>query len=58
MTDAALYGGSDETKYLKCLDNYYDEAFDYIEANDPNGKYENYEAVIQHYWRVKCDESR
>lgn len=58
MTDAALYGGSYETKYLKCLEKYYDEAFDYIEANDPNGKYSNYEAVIQRYWMIKCDESK
>ena len=58
MTDAALYGDSYETKYLKCLDKYYDEAFDYIEENDPNGKYANYEAVIQHYWMIKCEESK
>ena len=46
------------TKYLKCLDKYYDEAFDYIEANDPTGKYSNYEAVIQRYWIIKCEESK
>lgn len=58
MTDAALYGDSYETKYLKCLDKYYDEAFDYIEENDPNGKYANYDDVIVSYWLIKCEESK
>ena len=58
MTDAALYGDSYETKYLNCLDKYYDEAFDYIEENDPNGKYANYEDVIVSYWLIKCEESK
>ena len=56
MTDAAVYGGSHETKYLKCLDTYYDEAFDYIEKHDPNGRYADYEAVIQNYWMIKCED--
>ena len=59
MSDAML-GGSydDETKYLKCIEQYYDEAFDYMEANEPNLKFQDYESVVQHYWIIKCDESK
>ena len=56
MVNSAVHGGSHETKWLKCMKDYYDEAFDFYKENDPCNclKFQNYEAVLEAYLYDKC----
>jgi hypothetical protein len=53
--DCLSYMLKDQTKYNSCLKNDLDRAFDYMEKNHPNQRYQKSEALIHAYWMEKCN---
>jgi len=45
---------NNSSKQLSCVNEYYDSAFDYVEINYPNDRFQNQEAVLQRYFYDKC----
>jgi len=45
---------NNSSKQLSCVNEYYDSAYDYIEINYPNDRFQNQEAVLQKYFYDKC----